>query len=394
MRFVHTSDWHLGKRLFEASLLEEQAHALDQIVALARDERADALIIAGDLYDRAVPPVEAVQLLGDFAARVVRDLGIPIIAISGNHDSPDRLGFAAELLERGQVHLRTSFERRAEPVVVERGRRRMDVYCLPYLEPEQARTRLGDPEIVDHGGAVAAALQAMGQARAERGGDALLVAHLFADGGRESPESERPLLVGGAAAVGADVLGRARWSYVALGHLHEAQLVGERADVRYSGSPCKYSFGETAQVKSVNVVELVCGRAAVRTMPLTPRRDLVRLEAGFDDLLRSSDPRFVAAEGAYVQAIYDDGGHVVDAAARLRVRYPHLLQVLPRAVLAPETGAVAPARAARGQDDRGLMAGFWATVENEEAPPAILDELERALARVRRQAAESCALAS
>src|SRR5688572_10741359 len=101
MRFVHTSDWHLGKRLFEASLLEEQAHALEQIFHVCRDERADALIIAGDLYDRAVPPVEAVGLLGDFVARVVKDLAIPVIAISGNHDSPDRLGFAAELLERG-----------------------------------------------------------------------------------------------------------------------------------------------------------------------------------------------------------------------------------------------------------------------------------------------------
>jgi DNA repair protein SbcD/Mre11 len=397
VRFVHTSDWHLGKRLFEASLLEEQAHALDQIFAICREERADALIIAGDLYDRAVPPVEAVALLSDFAARVVRDLGIPIIAISGNHDSPDRLGFASELLARGQVHLRTSLERRADPVVVERGRRRMDVYCLPYVEPEQARSRLSDPAITDHAGAVAASLAAMADARATRGGDAVLVAHLFASGGRESPDSERPLVVGGSGAVAAPLLRAGRFGYVALGHLHEAQAVGEHGDVRYSGAPCKYSFGEAAQVKSVNVVDFVCGRAAVRTVPLTPRRELVRLEGSFDELLRAEEPRLQAAEAAYVQAIYTDGGYVLDAAARLRARYPHLLQVLPRVVVAPPSpGASGGAARRPATDPRGLLAAFWATVEGEDASPETLDLLERALASARDRTAqgETCALAS
>src|SRR5512134_2258675 len=144
MRLCHTSDWHLGKRLYEASLLEEQAHALEQIFTLCRDEKVDALIVAGDLYDRAVPPVDAVKLLDDVLARFARDLGIPVIAISGNHDSPDRVGFGAGVLERAGVHLRTSFARRAAPVVVERGRRRLHVYCLPFLEPEVARGALGD----------------------------------------------------------------------------------------------------------------------------------------------------------------------------------------------------------------------------------------------------------
>src|SRR5688572_18561085 len=251
MRLVHTSDWHLGKRLYEASLLEEQAHALDQVFAVCRGERADALIVAGDLYDRTVPPVDAVRLLDDFLARVARDLRIPVIAISGNHDSPDRVGFGAGVLEQGGVHLRTSFARRGEPVVLERGKRRAHVYCLPYLEPEDARSQLGDDRLVDHGTAVAAALETVARDRAERGaGEAVLVAHLFAAGGRESPDSERP--IGGASRVGVQVLGG--FSYVALGHLHEAQPVGDRPDIRYSGSLFKYSFGESA--KSVTVVDL------------------------------------------------------------------------------------------------------------------------------------------
>jgi DNA repair protein SbcD/Mre11 len=370
VRFVHTSDWHLGKRLHEASLLEDQAHALEQIVAVCRDERAEALIVAGDLYDRAVPPVEAVTLLSDFVARVARDLRIPIVAISGNHDSPDRLGFAAELLERGQVHLRTSASRVTEPVMLERGRRRLAVYCLPYLEGA-----------ADHRAAVQAALEPI-----PRGGEAVLVAHLFAAGGRESPESERPLLIGGAAPV--DVPTLSGWSYVALGHLHEAQAVGGRGDIRYSGSPLKYSFGEALHRKSVSVVDIVCGRAAVREVPIAARRDLVRIEGSFAELLR--DPRFEAAEQAYVQAIYTDAGYVLDAAARLRVRYPHLLQVVPRLAIIDPPAARAPAAA---PDARGLLAGFWSFVEGEDAPAGALDDLERALARVR-EAKEPCALAS
>ncbi len=390
MRIVHTSDWHLGKRLFEASLLEEQAHVLGQIHDVCKDERADALIVAGDLYDRAVPPVEAVALLGDFVGRVAGELGIPIVAISGNHDSADRLGFAAELLERGKVHLRTTLERRADPVVLERGRDRLSIFCLPYLEPEQARARI-DASVVDHGGAVVASLAAMNEARA-RGGDAVLVAHLYAAGGQESPESERPLLVGGASAVPDTALAAGRYSYVALGHLHQAQLVGERADIRYSGSPYKYSFGEAAHEKSVTVVELVCGRPAVRTVPLTPRRDVMRIEGTFEELLRG--PEHAAAERAFVQAIYTDGGYVLDAAARLRQRFPHLLQVLPKAAVVQAAQVMAPRPVPRGGDARALLSAFWATVENEEAPPQLLDELERALEQMRRKAAESCALAS
>jgi exonuclease SbcD len=392
VRLVHTSDWHLGKRLYEASLLEEQAHALDQVFAICRAERADALLVAGDLYDRTVPPVEAVRLLDDFLGRVARDLRIPVIAISGNHDSPDRVGFGAGVLEQGGVHLRTSFGRRAEPVVLERGRRRVNVYCLPYLDPEVARAALRDDRLVDHGTAVAGALEAVARDRAERGsGDAVLVAHLFAAGGRESPESERPLPVGGAAHVGLPVLTAGGFSYVALGHLHEAQQVGDRPEVRYSGALCKYSFSEAEQQKSVTVVDLVCGRAAVRAVPLTPLRDLVRIEGTFEELLR--DPRHAAAEGAYVHATYSDTGHVVDAAARLRVRYPHLLAALPRAVVAAAQ-ELPRARVPQGAGPRQLLADFWKFVEDQEAEAASLDVLEGALAQAREAGDDPCALAS
>jgi exonuclease SbcD len=390
VRIVHTSDWHLGKRLHEIALVDEQAHALDQIFAICRDERADALVVAGDLYDRAVPPVEAVALLSGFLERVAADLAIPVVLISGNHDSADRLGFGAALLARGRVHARTAFATRAEPVVVERGRRRLHLYCLPFLEPEQARAGLGDESLASHHAAVDAALQAIEADRAARGAvEAVLVGHLLAAGGRESPDSERPLVIGGAAQVGVPVLARGRWSYVALGHLHEAQTVGGRDDIRYSGSILKYSFNEAEQVKGVDLVEIVCGRAAVRTIPLAPRRDLVRIEGRFEELLAS--PRFAHAEGALVQATYTDTAYVLDAAARLRRRFPHLCQALPAVLVRELAGAPAAARPA---DEGELLAGFWRHVEGEIAEEEHVREFARALARVRARAREVCVLAS
>jgi exonuclease SbcD len=188
------------------------------------------------------------------------------------------------------------------------------------------------------------------------------------------------------------VLTAGGFSYVALGHLHEAQQVGDRPEVRYSGALCKYSFSEAEQQKSVTVVELVCGRATVRAVPLLPGRDLVRVEGSFEELLR--DPRHAGAEAAYVHATYTDTGHIVDAAARLRVRYPHLLAALPRVVVAAAQELPRPRAVTDGAGPRQLLADFWKFVEDQEAEPASLDVLEGALAQARDAAEDPCALAS
>lgn len=391
MRFLHTSDWHLGRRLYEASLAADQAHVLDQIFAMCRDERVDALVIAGDLFDRAVPPVDALALMGEFFERIVRDLDVPIIAISGNHDSPDRLGFGAKVLARGRVHLLTAFGRRAEPVVVESRRRKLHFYGLPFLEPEVARTGLADDSLTTHDAAIHAALAAVQADRAARGAaEAVLVAHLFAAGGRESPDSERPLVLGGAAQVSLPVLAEGRWSYVALGHLHQAQPVGERNDIRYSGAPLATSFGEAGAQKSASLVEIVCGRAAVRELPLSPLRPLVKIAGPFEELLVS--PEHAHAEDAYVQATYTDG-YVLDATARLRRRFPHLLQALPAASV-PTTLVPRAASVPRALDEGELLQGFWQHVEGEAADPELAEAFARVVAAVRARDREACALAS
>jgi exonuclease SbcD len=367
MRLLHTSDWHLGRRLCDVSLLEDQAHVLEQVYAACASERVDALVIAGDIYDRAIPPEDAVRLLSDFAARITQGLGIPLIAISGNHDSAERLGFGAALLEQGRLFLRTGFSSRARPIPVGQGAHAGQVYCLPYTEPEAARLELGDDSLRTHDLAVRAALEAARAHRAASGvQNSVLVGHLFAAGGQESQDSERPLVVGGAAHVSVAAL--EGFSYVALGHLHAPQCVGGREDIRYSGSPLKYSFAEARQPKALNLVEVEDGRARVQGLALNPLRDVVRLEGSFDALLE--DPRFTFAQGAYVEATYTDSGYLIDVASRLRVRFPHLLSAVPRYLVGvgnPEAGA-APRDVARLEDTHALLEGFWRYVDPASQP--------------------------
>src|SRR5262249_4516637 len=231
-----------------------------------------------------------------------------------------------------------------------------------------------------HDAAVQAALAAVHADRVARGAaEAVLVAHLFAAGGRESPDSERPLVLGGAAQVTLPVLAEGRWSYVALGHLHQAQPVGERSDIRYSGAPLATSFGEAGGLKSANLVEIVCGRAAVRELPLTPLRPLVKIAGPFEELLAS--PEHAHAEDAYVQATYTDG-YVLDATARLRRRFPHLLQALPAADL-PATLVPRAAAVPRVLDEGELLQGFWQHVEGEAADPELAEAFARVVAAVR-----------
>jgi exonuclease SbcD len=372
VRFVHTSDWHLGKRLHEASLLEDQAHALDQLYLVLVESRADALVIAGDLYDRAVPPVDAVELMGEFFARVTRSLGIPILAISGNHDSPERLGFGAELLERGLVFVRTQLARRADPITV----KGLPFYCLPYVEPDVVRAALGDEGVRTHDQAVRAALAAAQEHRGRRPG--VVVAHLFAQGGLESAGSERPLVIGGAAVVEHDALDG--WTYVALGHLHAPQEVAGQK-VRYSGSLLKYSFDEVDQRKGVTVVEVGRGVRAEH-VNLSPRRELARVIGTFDELLE--DPRFGAAEAAYVDAVWTDAGYRVDAAARLRRRFPHLLLARPQKLVIEPRQDVALRRGSAARDTRQLLGGFFAHVQEDPPSDEAARLFEQALERARR----------
>jgi len=320
VRFLHTADWHLGRLFNSVSLVDDQAHVLDQLVDLAKQERVDAVVVAGDVYDRAVPPADAVSLLDDVLSRVVLGAGIRVVVIAGNHDSPDRLGFAGRVAERQGLALRGTLEHLA-PVLFDDAYGQVALFPLPYLEPAFARQVSGIEEVRDHQSATAAML-ALLRSQWGDGQRRVLVGHAFVAGGSES-ESERPLSVGGSGSVAASSY--EGYDYVALGHLHRPQSVGSDR-IQYSGSLLKYSFNEVDHVKSVSLVEVGQGGAVhVHRVPLVPRRDLRIIKGTLAELLASAPGD--AARYDFVRAVLTDRDAVLDPMGRLRECYPQVLEL-------------------------------------------------------------------
>lgn len=334
MRFLHTADWHLGRYLHGTSLLDDQAHALDQLVDLARTERVDAVVIAGDVYDRAVPPADAVALLDDVLSRLIVSAGIPVIVIAGNHDSAERIGFGGRIFEKQKLILRGALDQ-LDPVVLADAHGEVAFYPLPYVEPIFARALSGADRITDHQSAMShmvGLLRAQRRARQRN----VLVGHAFVAGGSES-ESERPLSVGSSGMVAVDTFDG--FDFIALGHLHRAQAVGSER-VRYSGSLLKYSLNEVDHRKSVSLVDLgPDGRSVVTPISLAPRHELRIVTGRLVDLLNAPDPQF--SRDDYLSAHLTDADPVLEPLARLRGVYPNMMQLR---FAQPAAGAVPRAR--------------------------------------------------
>ncbi len=367
MRLLHTADWHLGRSFHGEGLLAAHAAWVDWLVELAAAASVDAIVVAGDLYDRALPPVDAITLADDALARLAAIA--PVVVVSGNHDSATRLGFASSLLSRAGLHLRTDPARSGEPVVVGK----LALYPIPYLEPDAVRAVLGVEER-GHGPVLTAAMERVRAdlARRPAGTRAVVVAHAFVAGAQAS-ESERDLSLGGAASVPAATFAGA--DYVALGHLHGPQRVGENA--RYAGSPLAFSFSEATHRKSVALVELAGEAAPVAELVACPvPRPLARVRGTLEQLL--ADAAHEAAEEAWVEVTLTDAVRPADAMDRLRRRFPHAvaLHFAPDGRWAGAEGSYA-ARL-RGLSDLELATSF---VEDVRGVAADADE-ETLLAEV------------
>jgi exonuclease SbcD len=374
-RFLHTADWHLGRAFHGEDLLREQAAFVDFVVAAAREAQVDGILLAGDLYDRALPPVDAVRLASEALFRLSEVA--PVVVISGNHDSAARLGFGAELLARARVHVATDPLAIGTPVSVGGAL----VYPLPYLEPDLVREPLGVEER-SHAAVTASAMARVRSDVARRGaagtgsGDGatpvVVMAHAFVAGAAGS-ESERDLAVGGAAHVPPGTF--AGVDYVALGHLHGPQVVGGGAG-RYSGSPLAFSFSEATQRKSVAIVE-VGATTDVELLPVPVPRPLATLRGTLDELL--ADPRLRDREGAWVQATLTDPVRPSDAMERLRARFPHAV-VLAFDPQGDTVGAPGDSyQRLRGLDDDELLRRFVADVRGSDADDDELSLLRDAL---------------
>ena len=314
MRLIHTSDWHLGRSFHQVGLLDAQAAHLDHLVEVVRSERVDAVLVSGDVYDRAMPSPDTVAVLSDALVRLV-DAGAQVVVSSGNHDSATRLGFASELLERAGVHVRTSVADIGRPVMVGD----VAVHPLPYLEPALAAEPLGATERT-HAGVLRAAMERVRADAGRRGGRTVVMAHAFVTGGATS-DSERDISVGGVSAVPPEVF--AGVDYTALGHLHGRQQVAEQ--VRYSGSPVAMSFSEARHTKSTLLVDLSGTQAVVTEVEAPVARPLAVLRGDLEDLL--ADPGHRAAERAWCQVTLTDTVRPLGAMERVRRRFPHTLEL-------------------------------------------------------------------
>ena len=358
MKILHSADWHLGRTLHGASLLEDQRHVLAQFVALARAEAVDAVVVAGDLYDRSVPPADAVALLDEVLAQLVAEAGIPTIVIAGNHDSAERIGFGSRIFREQGLHLRGTLDD-LSPVRLSDAHGEVAFFPLPYIEPVFARALPGGEGVSDHASATAHVL-ALLRAQQRPGERHVLVGHAFVAGGSES-ESERPLSVGGSGAVAADVY--AGFDYVALGHLHRPQTLGA-GRIHYPGSLLKYSFNEAAHDKSVSLVEIGAdGVPAIRRVALKPRRDVRIVSGTLAELLSAPDP--TRSRDDYLCAHLTDAGPVLDPMARLREVYPNMMELQFVRPAAGTAGARAAGDALRRQPDE-LFRAFHRDMLGEE----------------------------
>jgi DNA repair protein SbcD/Mre11 len=409
MRFLHTSDWHLGRSLHRADLRDAQAAFLDHLIQTARTERVDAVLVAGDVYDRAVPSVDAVALCEQALVRL-RKTGARVILISGNHDSARRLGFSSALIDAAGVHLRTRPDALSDPVLLNDDHGQVGIYGVPYLEPavglpandcaghgsatgthtdaseETPGTKTPDtetaprqPEARSHAAVLGHAVGRIRADAARRGvARTVVMAHAWVAGGAGS-DSERDISVGGVGQVPVSLFDG--FSYVALGHLHGQQTLAEH--MRYSGSPLPYSFSEASHKKGSWLVEVgLDGKTRAERVPAPSFRRLTALRARIDDLLASRE--FTDYEADFLAVTLTDTARPEAAMDRLRQRFPHILTLEFKPEGVPADGRSYRARVA-GHDDLTVASEFVRHVRNTPATPAEQRLLAEAFETVREE---------
>lgn len=389
MRLLHTSDWHLGRHLQTVSLVEHQRTFLAWLADLAAERDVDAVLVSGDVYDRAIPSVDAVNLFEEGLVGLVATC--PVILISGNHDSPTRLGFGGALLEAARVHLRSGVGDVARPVeITDTAGRTLLVYGLPYLEPEVVRAALGAEK--SHAAVLSAAMDLVRADVDARREDAatedapaprvVVMAHAFVAGGTGS-DSERDVSVGGIADAPADVF--AGVDYVALGHLHGPQEIANPGGpvTRYSGSPLAYSFSEESHEKSVAIVDVgPDGEVTAELVAAPVPRRLRTITGDLERLL--DDPDLAGAEESWVRAVLTDSRRPENPMERLRTRFPHAIELtwIPHVDGEPVTDS-APRVDPSGTDPVEVTASFIEHVTSEPARDAEVDLIRASVERVR-----------
>ena len=365
MRILHTSDWHLGRSFHRVGMLDAQAAYVDHLLAVVEEEQVDLVAVAGDVHDRALPPVDAVELADETFARLAASRAHVVVS-SGNHDSPARLGFNARLADAAGVHLRTRWQDVGAPVLLEDAHGPVAVYGIPYLEPDAVRTAWELPAR-SHEAALTAAMSRVAADLAGRAGArSVVLAHAFVAGSpdaapRMASDSERDISVGGLQIAPTSLF--AGVDYAALGHLHGQQTLTDT--VRYSGSPLAYSFSEAGHTKGSWLVDLGAdGLSEATFLPAPVPRRLATLRGRIEDLL--ADPRHADVEDCWLQVTLTDPRRPLHAMDRLAQRFPHTLMIgFEPEGAAASRGPVVPR--VDGRSDLDVALGFVAEVRDLEA---------------------------
>lgn len=361
MKFLHTGDLHIGKTLCEFSLLEDQKFILNQIVDIAAKEQVDAIVIAGDIYDRSIPPTEAVEILDGFLDDLVK-LQIKVMMISGNHDSPERLGFGSRFMEGKGIYIEGSFKGEVRKITLEDQHGPVHFYLLPFIKRSVAQPYLkGEPKTMQD--VVQGLLQSLPNQASERN---VLVTHYFVTNKGQAPalsDSENTVSVGGIDNIEVSLF--SDFTYTALGHIHGPQQIGQ-SGVYYAGSPLKYSFSEVHHKKGVQLVELgESGEALVKQIPLTPFRDLRRVKGSLS-ALTSEEVYSLANTSDYLAVELTDEDELYDPIGKLRAIYPNVCQLSFTKNQGKKENAVTSAQDIKNKTPLALFEEFYYLVTEKE----------------------------
>lgn len=316
MKLIHLSDLHIGKRVNEFSMLEDQEYILTKIINIIDDEKPDAVLIAGDVYDKSVPSGEAVQVFDDFLVRLAKR-NLQTFVISGNHDSPERLAFGGRLMDLSGIHMSPVYNGKVEPICLEDGYGKVNFYMLPFIKPVHVRRFFEEENIESYTDAVGIAIDNMNINDAERN---VIITHQFVTGAERSDSEE--VSVGGSDNVDASAF--EKFDYVALGHIHGPQNIGSEK-IRYCGTPLKYSFSEANHKKSVTVVNLGRkGELEIDEIPLEPKRDMREIKGKYDEIMMNGNQE---KSDDYVHIILTDEEDIPNAMGKLRLVYPNLMKL-------------------------------------------------------------------
>lgn len=339
MKIIHTSDWHIGKIVNEFSMIEDQKYILNRLIDLIEKEKPEVLIIAGDVYDRSIPPVEAVELLNETLSNLIIDKKVKVLAISGNHDGGERLSFGSQILEKHGLYIAGRDDELYKQVVVKDGEKNVNFYLIPYKDPALTRKILDEKEIKSHNDAMKFVVEKIkedinyeevnilvghGYVTLKREDAIECIENKYEVANLETSESERPLSIGGTDLIDGKIFDD--FDYVALGHLHGRQKIG-REEMKYSGSILKYSFSEVKQKKGVYILDINNKDAInIDFKCLKPVRDLRVIKGNIEDLIEEARELEEGKED-YIQAILTDDGELINPMEKLRAVYPNTMLI-------------------------------------------------------------------